>query len=203
MSPRNPPQSRPGKRHKRKRQRPGGKTSFRPWGWVSLLLAIVVVLLLVIPVIKHSIRTAERLEQRGRHPLPQTPKPKPPTPALRHAERTFSFYQLLTQPRFEIVHPDQVQNARTDYGHHPVRQPGQYLIQVGSFRRWAQANRLKAQLALWGIVAHINPVRIDHGETWNRVQIGPIGHLKQLNRVRTTLALHRVTSLLIELKHSS
>ncbi|EQD71033.1 sporulation domain-containing protein [mine drainage metagenome] len=203
MSTRNPPVIRPGRRRKRKRRQYASKASFRPWGWVSLLLAFVVVLLLVIPVIRHSIRTAERLEQRGRHPLPATPKPKPPTPALRHAERTFSFYQLLTRPRFEIANPGLVQNARTDYGHHPVRHPGQYLIQVGSFRRWSQANRLKAQLAFWGILAHIHSVRIDNGETWNRVQIGPIGHLRQLNQVRAALARHHVTSLLIELKHSS
>lgn len=204
MPTRDPPRARPTRRRKhRNPQRARRKGSFRPWGWVSLLLAFVVVILLVIPIIHHSIRTAEHLEQHGQPKRLEIPHPKPPPPGLHHAERTFTFYHLLTRPRFEIAHPDQVQSARTDYGHHPVSQPGRYLIQVGSFRRWSEADRLKAELAFWGIVAHISSVRIDHGETWHRVQIGPIGDLHQLNRVRSVLATHHVTSLLIALKHAS
>ncbi len=203
MAARTPPLPRHSKRRKRMRKNRGSKPGFRPWGWVSVILALVVVLLLVAPVIRHSIRTAERLEHEGRHPIPQAVTPEPPTPALRRAERTFTFYHLLSRPRFEIVLPDEERNARTDHGHHPVRQPGHYLIQVGSFRHWARANQLKAQLAFWGIVAQINPVRISNGETWNRVQIGPIDEIRQLNTVRRALARHHMDSLLIELKRQS
>ncbi len=203
MPNRKAPRPRVGKRPQRKPPRRGGQASFRPWGYVSLVLAFVVVVILVIPVIRHSIRTADRLEQRGHPALPKTPQPKPPTPAQRQAEKTFSFYQLLTQPHFEISHPDQVKNARTDYGHHPVRQPGQYLIQVGSFRHKARASRLRAQLALWGIVAQIRSARVPDGAIWNRVEIGPINHLRELNTVRTALARHHVATLLIQLKHPS
>lgn len=45
-----------------------------------------------------------------------------------------------------------------------------YLLQLGSFRSTADAERLKAQLALKGVQTNIQTVTIDNGETYHRVR---------------------------------
>lgn len=47
---------------------------------------------------------------------------------------------------------------------------GDYLLQVGSFRSTADAERLKAQLALKGIQTSIQTVTINNGQTYHRVR---------------------------------
>ncbi|MBK5931763.1 SPOR domain-containing protein [Halochromatium salexigens] len=45
-----------------------------------------------------------------------------------------------------------------------------YVLQLGSFRSSADAERLRAQLALKGIQTHIQTVTIDTGQTYHRVR---------------------------------
>jgi cell division protein FtsN len=47
-----------------------------------------------------------------------------------------------------------------------------YLLQVGSFKKDSDAERLKAQLAMLGIQTSIQTVTIDSGETYHRVRTG-------------------------------
>lgn len=47
---------------------------------------------------------------------------------------------------------------------------GTYVLQLGSFRGSADAERLKAQLALQGIQTSIQTVTIDSGQTYHRVR---------------------------------
>lgn len=49
---------------------------------------------------------------------------------------------------------------------------GDYLLQVGSFRKPGDAERLKAQLAMLGIQTSIQTVTIDNGQTYHRVRTG-------------------------------
>jgi cell division protein FtsN len=50
---------------------------------------------------------------------------------------------------------------------------GQVLVQVGAFRRYEEADRRKAELALLGYNASIQAANVN-GETWHRVKIGPL-----------------------------
>jgi len=54
-----------------------------------------------------------------------------------------------------------------------------YILQVGSFRQVAQAESLKAQLALSGIQASIQTFKLREGETWYRVYLGPFSSRQQ------------------------
>jgi cell division protein FtsN len=47
---------------------------------------------------------------------------------------------------------------------------GDYLVQVGSFRKNSDAERLKAELAMLGIQTSIQTVTIDNGQTYHRVR---------------------------------
>ena len=62
-----------------------------------------------------------------------------------------------------------------------------YVVQVASFRKLGDADRLKANLALLGLEGHIQTVSINGEEIWHRVRVGPFDKLNQLNQARDHL----------------
>src|SRR5262245_49124523 len=72
-----------------------------------------------------------------------------PAPASQDAETQFDFYEML--PKFEVVIPekDGTVAPRTAAGG-AVQKPGAYILQAGSFRNAADADRVRAQIALQG-----------------------------------------------------
>ncbi len=80
----------------------------------------------------------------------------------------------------------------------PVEAPGMYVLQIGAFTRQTEAESLKARLALVGMTARIQPVRVDR-QTYYRVRIGPTDDLAQLNADRAQLQQHRFDSILLKL----
>lgn len=96
----------------------------------------------------------------------------------------FDFYNML--PNFEVIIPEQEKEVATDTAARAVVQPGVYVLQVGSFTEYADADRRRAQLALQGIESVIQRVVIDD-KAYHRVRIGPIDDLEELNTLRTRL----------------
>ena len=71
-----------------------------------------------------------------------------------------------------------------------VPQPGAgsgYLLQVGAFPNAADAETLKAKLALQGLVANVQSVNIG-GQTYNRVRLGPFRSATELESTKQRLA---------------
>jgi cell division protein FtsN len=114
----------------------------------------------------------------------------------------FDFYTLL--PELEVVIPE------GDYVVEPARQPkksttskpvveepGSYRLQAGSFKSLDEADRLKARLALLGVEASIQTVKVNKA-TWHRVQLGPYGNLDEVNAVRKRLDHHHINTLLMK-----
>ncbi|HHM04327.1 MAG TPA: SPOR domain-containing protein [Gammaproteobacteria bacterium] len=99
----------------------------------------------------------------------------------------FDFYELL--PEMEVPVPE---SAKPE----SLRKPGTYFLQVGSFRAFSDADRLKAELALLGVEAHIEPVFKDSGVSWYRVRVGPSQDLRALNKIRTRLLNNDYEALL-------
>lgn len=96
----------------------------------------------------------------------------------------FDFYKML--PNFEVIIPEQEKEVSTDTTEKAVVTPGIYVLQVGSFTEYADADRRRAQLALQGIESAVQRVVIDD-KTYHRVRIGPIEDLTELNLLRSRL----------------
>lgn len=107
----------------------------------------------------------------------------------------FDFYRML--PNFEVVIPEQDREVTPSGKVGEVREPGAYVLQAGSFRNPADADRLKAQLALLGVESRIQEVTIDDTQTWHRVRVGPISDLERLNEIRARLREHGIPALVI------
>lgn len=110
-------------------------------------------------------------------------------------EPQFDFYKML--PNFEVVIPEQDKDVRRSGEVSEVEAPGTYVLQAGSFRNTADADRLRAQLALIGIESDIQTVTIDDDQVWHRVRIGPFADLDRLNETRERLAEHELPALVI------
>ena len=122
---------------------------------------------------------------------PEAPKPR------------FDFYTIL--PEMEVVVPEPEEPPQTSpAGAAPVvdtasGSTGSYMLQMGSFRKYADADRLKASLALVGIEAEIQKVTVNNGEVFHRVRSGPYTR-DQANTLRNRLKDNRISSLIIRLK---
>jgi cell division protein FtsN len=74
-----------------------------------------------------------------------------------------------------------------------------YLLQAGSFSEPAQAEALKARIALLGMSARVVPATID-GRTVHRVQLGPFASATALAEAKRTLAGNGLPALAIKVK---
>lgn len=117
---------------------------------------------------------------------------EPDAPA--HNERDYYFYEEL--PKLEVIIPEREREVRSGAPAARVEQPGTYVLQAGSFRSVADADRVQATLALQGIESRIQQVTIDD-DTWHRVRIGPFNDLDALDRMRRKLAERDIDVLVI------
>ncbi len=121
-------------------------------------------------------------------------------------EPTFEFYSLLPEMEVVVERPkravvispiqqktptDNVDNSKSEI---------RYLLQVGSFRKSADADAYKAKLAFLGIESKVQTVTIDNKDTWHRVQVGPIIGRKKADAVKSQLLKNKIDSLLVRAK---
>lgn len=76
-----------------------------------------------------------------------------------------------------------------------------YLLQVGSFRKAADADAYKAKLAFLGVEARVQTVTIDNKDTWHRVQIGPVIGRDKADALQKQLKQNSIDSLLMRAKN--
>ena len=98
----------------------------------------------------------------------------------------FEFYTLL--PEMEVAVPEnELTGSSTAARRDSEKADVTYVLQAGSFRQLAQADRLKAELALMGMPVMIQTVSIEGGSKWHRVRVGPFTNLQALNEARAEL----------------
>jgi cell division protein FtsN len=131
-------------------------------------------------------------------PAPQRSAPRvaaATTPRESRPEERFDFYEIL--PQAEVVVRDDTAPAP---GAKPLpkQTPGSYLLQAGSFSAAADADRLKANLALLGFESHVQRVTLDGDDVFNRVRIGPIDNLDAAKRTQRQLRDAGIDTLLMQ-----
>jgi len=87
----------------------------------------------------------------------------------------FDFYDML--PNYELPREPPSE---------PVKRAGEYVLQVGSFKNQADAERVRLKLDKLGIKANLQRIQIDE-DVRHRVRIGPLRDLEQLNSTRRQL----------------
>lgn len=130
-------------------------------------------------------------------PNPHAVAAKPSEPGIADKTKQYDFYSVL--PEKDVVIPDAELSARaraeatqtaagsTTADAATAADSGGYLLQAGSFPNAADAEAVKARLALLGFVANIQPVTIN-GNTWNRVRLGPYASAAKLEAAKQKLS---------------
>jgi len=143
-------------------------------------------------------------------PIPFLTKAKPPEKAEAEPGKTIvkpdeKTTQQVEKPRFEFYKI--LPGAEVPVTEQQIKQaakPGapveNYLLQVGSFHNPADADNLKARLALIGVEAGVEPIDLPEKGTWYRVRVGPYTKVDEINRVRQNLAQNGIEATLVKIK---
>ncbi|SDW89536.1 SPOR domain-containing protein [Thiocapsa roseopersicina] len=119
--------------------------------------------------------------------------PPPPPPAAPRPEP-----RIEVEPRTAV---ETVQPAAVAAPAVPTSTTGRgFLVQVGSFRRAGDAERLKAELALLGITSRVEVATIPSGETYHRVRTGPYADQAAVDKVRGLLKRNGKDAMTIPIK---
>lgn len=116
----------------------------------------------------------------------------------------FDFYTIL--PELEVFIPESdISNQNADsHNQQTNRQEGiagkRYQLQAGSFKNQEDAERLKASLALLGVMSAIQTVTINN-DTWHRVRVGPFSNKALLRDTLETLKQNNIHAMTMELKN--
>src|SRR2546428_13193261 len=78
-----------------------------------------------------------------------------------------------------------------------------YFLQAGSFQNPADADNLKARLALMGMEANVEPANLAEKGVWYRVRLGPFTRIDEINRLRQQLAQSGVDAALVRSKDTA
>jgi cell division protein FtsN len=109
----------------------------------------------------------------------------PETPEL-------EFYDMLPKQELDVS-----DSSAKDTGDRGVPSPplptGDAVLQAGSFKQATEAEKMVAQLALYGVDAKIQRASVDD-ETWYRVRIGPIATVEELRGVQSRLREAEITA---------
>ncbi|MFO1436199.1 MAG: SPOR domain-containing protein [Gammaproteobacteria bacterium] len=130
-------------------------------------------------------------------PAPAPEEPEPEAEESQPPKPRFDFYTIL--PEMEVKVPDWA-SANPSAPPPPVLEPGSYVLQVASFQRFEDADKVKAKLALHGIVADIQRVVINGNETWFRVRVGPFKELERVDAMRSKLQQAGMDFMLLRIK---
>jgi cell division protein FtsN len=134
----------------------------------------------------------DKVATRAQPPATRPAPAEPETPA--EAPARFSFYDSLPEAEVPIAVDGRSPSAGSNLP--PVMVAGTYVVQAGAFPEFADADAVKARLALLGIVAEIQSAEAD-GRRFHRVRIGPIDDLDKLNRLRNRLRQNSIEFMVI------
>ncbi|MCM2289865.1 MAG: SPOR domain-containing protein [Sulfuritalea sp.] len=134
---------------------------------------------------------------------PQSPAALPGKPGDKPVERQrFDFYNILEgkQPAAPAAKPEPTPaTAAPAAAAKPV--PAEiFFLQVGSFQKAADADNLKAKLALTGLDATVQEVSIPEKGTMHRVRVGPFRGSDEMDRARALLSHSGVQGTVIKQK---
>lgn len=113
------------------------------------------------------------------------------------AEPYFNFYTILAET--EVIVADYEIKTRSREEKFGKTKTSKYLLQVGSFRKFSEADKLRAKLALMGIESKVEKTNIGN-VLWNRVRIGPYSRSSSISAIKKRLKKNGIDVVVTEAK---
>jgi cell division protein FtsN len=123
----------------------------------------------------------------------KSPKETPAESALPQTEspdNKFDFYTILPETESTVTEQE-IKNTKS------VKKDN-YFLQVGAFADEADADNMKAKLALQGFEAVVQTATIPDKGVWHRVRVGPLSDVDQINKIRGELTTNGFNADLIK-----
>ncbi|ORU90689.1 MAG: sporulation-like protein [Cycloclasticus sp. symbiont of Poecilosclerida sp. M] len=135
------------------------------------------------PIVKNEVRDVKKTAEPDVQTTIKSTKPR------------FDFYTIL--PEMEVVIPENEINERRRQEGTGTGKIGPFMIQIGSFQKLADADSLKARLALLGVESHIEVVE-RQGTTWHRVKSGPFANFSGVDKTQNILHRNQINSIVLK-----
>ena len=176
--------------------RPDSSGSFLIGLFFGFLLGLGVAAGIAIYFFKTPIPFADRPRAQDKA-LAADQKAEPLKSAKADEKPRFDFYRILPGKE-EPVTERQMRDAAKQAGK-PGAPKESYFLQAGSFQNPADADGLKARLALMGMEANVEPANVAGKGVWYRVRLGPYTRVDEINRVRQQLTQNGVDVSLVKI----
>ncbi len=192
---------------RRQNKRQGGSSGGLP-GWAMLTIGLIIGLFVAFLVYLDDMDQPPNAAVQSEDTDPQAASDSTEGEAESDGPR-FEFYSIL--PELEVVVPEfgggsgaEVEGDDTDTSESapaPASDGGRYYLQAGSFREAAQADRMKAEIALIGLDVSVQDVQVN-GEQWHRVRVGPYSGQPELQAAQERLRNNEIEFLVMREKTS-
>ena len=121
-------------------------------------------------------------DKNAEKPVPENdedvlPKEENPDSAAK-PDNKFDFYTILPETESTVTEQEVKESS--------IKKDN-YFLQVGAFQNEADADNMKAELALQGFEAVVQTATIPEKGVWHRVRVGPLDDIEQINKVRSEL----------------
>ncbi len=158
------------------------KASFWIWIPLGLALGLFVTFIMFLDGKKQTSSTDRKVDVNKSQPQFDRAKP------------VFDFYTVLPDRVLEIEQSIETPDISGVVIKAKPRLKQQYILQVGSFNNFADADELKAQLAFLGLEAKLAEANIKNS-TWFRVQLGPFKTSNGLSKTKNLLIQNKIKYL--------
>lgn len=186
------------KKRKPAKKKPAKKTQVPGWVWLFTGLVFGLFIAFLVYLADLSPAAIESAEQENTTSQAKTKK-KTPSKTTKNTDNKdkkprFDFYTLLPEREVPVadVSPEDLR----------PQQKYIYTLQAGSFRNYADADRLRAKLILMGMEAKIETGSGRGDETWHRILVGPFTSRSNYAKARSTLINKGIDTMLIKRKAS-
>ncbi|MDD5577670.1 MAG: SPOR domain-containing protein [Methylobacter sp.] len=199
-----------GKNSSSRRQKYGSKPGVSVWKWM-LITALIIAFVVFLVYLRSSGSKQSGSKQINTSQISQPlPTPKPETTAtskkeiLKQEKKSepeqpkspqFDFYTIL--PDKEVVVPDYEIKTRTREERVGKAKETRYILQAGSFKKFKEADQLRAKLALMGIESKVEKAKVGN-VTWSRVKIGPYTRMASVSTIRARLRQNGIDAVVTE-----
>lgn len=170
--------------------------------FIGFLLGLATAAAIAIYVFKTPVPFADKAPRAQDKAAATSPNLKD-TPKADDGKPRFDFYRILPGQE-EPVSNEQLRQAgsreKAEKSEKAAGPRDVYFLQAGSFANPADADNLKAKLALVGLEAAVEPTPLPDKGTWYRVRLGPYAAVEEINKARALLAQNGIEASLVKVK---
>lgn len=169
------------------------------WKWL-LVIALIGLFVFFLNYLSNSVPDDQTAAVDKPQKEPLTIKKVKKAPKSKHQddkpeEPRYDFYTIL--PEAEVVVPDYEIKTRAREERVGKAKPTRYVIQAGSFRQYAEADKLRARLALMGIESRVEKAKVGN-VVWNRVKMGPFTRSSSVATIKERLRQNGIDVIVTE-----